>query len=117
MSGKTADEIQEFLQTYNLNDGVEEAAVLLEEPDCEFGNALFFYWLMDGPFYYTQRYEDHEYKTLLLMLEDRLLSGFYKKGRIHYFPVIEEYLFKTQVYLLKKKGIPKELIEPDYNQK
>jgi hypothetical protein len=117
MANKTAEEIQEILKNYNLNDGVEEVVGLLDEPGCEFGNALFFYWLMEGVFYYSERYEGHKYRDLLMKIERRLLSGFYRKERIHYLPVIDYYLFKTQVYLLKKKGIPKELIEPDYNCK
>jgi hypothetical protein len=115
MSKRTAEEIQEFLNSYNWDDGVEEIAFLLDEPNCEFGNALLFYWLLEGPFYYVRRYTEHTFKDLLLKLEDRLLNGFYQKRNVRYYPVTEERLFKTQVYLIKKEGLPIELIEPDYS--
>lgn len=115
MTERTAEEIQDFLKNYNWDDGVEDVSFLLDEPHCEFGNALLFYWMMEGEYSYFTRYENDEHKELLLKLENRLLNGFYSKGKIRYLPIQNFQLFKTQVYLLKKKGLPKELIEPEYN--
>jgi hypothetical protein len=116
MSEKTAVEIYEFLQHCNWNNGLEEMMPLLNEPNFEFGHALLCYWLLQGPFYYLQRYKDHTYGSLLLELEDKSLSGFYSKGSIHYHPITEEDLSRTIVFQLKKDGLPTELIEPVYAQ-
>ncbi|HUT91696.1 MAG TPA: hypothetical protein VMY37_19510, partial [Thermoguttaceae bacterium] len=82
---------------------------IVESRDTEFATALMIYWRLEGPFLEGG---SEEARRLHALVEERLLTGYYRKGALRYDPVADNGLSKTQVYKLRKAGVPAELLEP-----
>ena len=103
--------LHEQIAQYNWDDGYDRIRPIVENSDTEFATALMIYWRMDGPWFEGG---PSEARRLHDIVEQRLLAGYYRKGKLKYDPVADNGLSKTQVYKLRKAGMSEELIQPKY---
>ena len=108
---RTASEVHDWVKQYNWDDGFLEIWPLVEDSETEFATALLIYWRLEGPWLMET---GTEAARLHNTVAERLLNGFYANRNLVYHPVEEYDLSKTQVYKLRKAGVPQELIEPEY---
>lgn len=102
-------ELHQWVADYNWDNGLAPIWPIVESKETEFGTALMIYWRLEGPYLETR---SHETNRLHAAVKERLLAGYYRVGTIPYDPVADNQISKTQLYNLKKSGIPKELIDP-----
>ncbi len=104
----THDEVAE----YNWDDGLAPVWLVVDDPATDFGTALLIYWRLEGPWFRKNSADcNREAFRLIEILEQRLISGFYRNRSIIYDPVEDNRLSHAQVYKLKQAGVPVELIE------
>lgn len=110
MTDQTA--LHEWVKLYNWDDGLAPIWAIVESHETEFATALLIYWRLDGPYSATKATD--EARRCLDLVTERLLGGFYSKGKLRYDPIADNQLSRTQVYRLRKAGLPDELIRPEY---
>ncbi|MEI8383830.1 MAG: DUF4274 domain-containing protein [Planctomycetota bacterium] len=103
--------IHRFVAEYNWDDGFLPIWPIVESNETEMVTALMIYWRLEGP--WLERGSE-EARRLHSVVTERLLSGFYRLGELRYDPVADTQISRTQIYKLKKAGVPNELIEPHY---
>lgn len=111
----TAAELHKWVEEYNWDDGVAAIRRVIETGEIEFATALLIYWRLDGPYLDTVGGAvNAEARTLSQSVRDGLLQGVFPKGGLRYDPVLDNGLTKTQIYKLRRAGVPAELMEPEY---
>jgi hypothetical protein len=106
-----ATQTHEWVEQYNWDDGLDPIRGLVEDPNTEFATALLIYWRLDGPWFISSADASTDAAGKLNhLVRDRLLAGFYPKGKLRFDPTAE--LSRTQVYKLEKDGLPSELLRP-----
>ena len=106
-----AAQTHEWVQRYNWDDVLAPIRDIVNNSDTEFATALLIYWRLEGPWLATGPVGvNDDAKALNELVRDRLLAGFYTKGRLRFDPAEE--LTRTQVYKLRKAGMPSELLQP-----
>jgi hypothetical protein len=107
--------VHEWVALYNWDDGLSPIWAIVENADTDFATALLIYWRLEGPYSAARGSQaSDEARRLLDFVRERLLGGVYHKGKLRYDPVADNGLSQTQVYKLKKAGLPGELIQPEY---
>ena len=107
-------EVHRWVAEYNWDDGLAAIWPIVDSRNTEHATALMIYWRLEGPWLEsTNTGASAGARKLCLVVKERLLGGFYFKGSCRYDPVADRGLSKTQVYKLKKAGLPDELLEPE----
>ncbi|QDU43510.1 hypothetical protein Mal52_19860 [Symmachiella dynata] len=109
---QTPSQKHEWVRQYIWDDGLGPIWPIVDNEKTEFATALMIYWRMEGPWFKGSLSDDA--KRLHDTVAERLLGGFYSNRNLQYFPIEDNQLSKTQVYKLRKSGLPSELFEPDY---
>jgi hypothetical protein len=104
-----AIQTHEWIERYNWDDGLDPIGVIVDDPRTEFATALLIYWRLDGP-WCDSRTGTSTAAQLNRLVRDRLLAGFYPKGKLRFDPTAD--LSRTQVYRLERDGMPSELLRP-----
>lgn len=108
----TPAELHEWVARYNWDDGYDPIWLIVDDEKTEFATALMIYWRLDGP--WCEASSTSKAKRLHDMVAERLTSGYYSSRNLQYHPVVDNQLSKTQVFKLRKSGLPVELLEPKY---
>lgn len=111
----TATEIHERIANYNWDDGVAPIRPIVDDRKTEFATALLIYWRLGGPWLEGDVSPvNHDAVRLQQLVRERLLTGYYPRIRLRYYPVEDMRLSKVQVAKLKRNGCPLDLLEPQY---
>jgi hypothetical protein len=103
----------EWVEQYNWDDGLDPIRELVNSSQTEFATALLIYWRLEGPWLVSHPSSVNEpARVLNELVRDRLLAGFYPKGKLRFEPTAE--LSRTQVYKLQTFGMPRELLQPEW---
>ena len=101
--------LHEWVARYNWDDGLAPIWSIADSPATEFATALLIYWRLGGPWLEAETSAANaEAKRLQDTIRDRLLARFYPQGRAEFDPKSE--LSRTQVYQLRKGGLPELLL-------
>jgi len=107
---QTADELREFVRSYNWDDGFEVPCAVADHPQCDLGVALELFTLSDAMSIYLKEVESTSGKRDWIEfcegLTYRILTGVYKPGLAQF----HSELTATQAYKLRKRGVPEVLI-------
>jgi len=112
---RSPDQVHEWVLLYNWDDGLDPIWPVVENDATEFATALLIYWRLDGPLFGQEPGANAEASQLHALVEKRLLNGDYAKSSLRYDPVVDNGLSSIQVAKLKRSGVPKSLVEPDYD--
>ena len=112
---ETSSEVHYFVTQYNWNDGLNPLKWLVNSELCDKGTALYVYWSFDVLYLLDPSDEmtaeiNKQAKSLILELQNKYLSGFFRKNEIKYDPIEDGQIGKVDVYKIKK-GIYKIPIE------
>ncbi len=101
----TSQELMQFLDEYNWDDGMEITYYMSMHQNCDLAVALNLFYLSDGTGILDEDFENcfnKEWIFFVKHLYNRILNGDYKKGTIPF----EVPLTKVQRYHLKKNNFP-----------
>jgi len=106
-----ADQLHEWVDAYNWDDGLASIWPIAESPQTQFATALLIYWRLGGPWLERDAaLVNDEAVRLQKMIREQLLAGFYAQGTSRFDPSGE--LSKVQLYQLRKAGVPDALLVP-----
>jgi hypothetical protein len=101
--------LHKWVSRYNWDDGLAPIWVIADSTATEVATALLIYWRLGGPWMEAGASGvNAEAKRLQDTVRDRLLAGFYPPGESKFDP--KEELSRTQVYQLRKAGLPELLL-------
>jgi hypothetical protein len=107
--------LHEWVKLYNWDDGLVPIWPIVDSNETEHATALMIYWRLEGPYSVAKPgCITAGARQCLDLVRERLLAGFYRKGKLRYDPIADNQLSRTQVHLLRKGGVPDELIQPKY---
>jgi hypothetical protein len=106
----TPEQQYQFVVDFNWDDSLDPILQILDSRECVFETALLVFWRLEGPWVITGQLPNHPHSNLIDVLKHDLLSGRYPRGLIRFNPIETEGLSRTQVYQLKKAGLPKALL-------
>lgn len=96
-----------FVDQYNWDDGLEPIKSILLSETCAQETALLAFWRADGPFLLVGEInEDKIYGPFLRWLADRIKKGNYQEKLEGFDPIKSEGVSRTQLYKLRKAGLP-----------
>ena len=98
---KTEENLNQFIYSYNWDDGFDIPCKILDEKECTLPVALLIFELADGYTYLETKGEGYDLSEWLKFVDNlyqRILNGDFKKGKCIYNPD----LTKVQIYKLKK---------------
>jgi hypothetical protein len=102
-------QLHEWVNRYNWDDGLAPIWVIIDSSQTEFATALMIYWRLGGPWLEAEPGSvNSEAKRLQDIVRERLLAGFYPQGSARFDPGAE--LSRTQLYSLRKAGVPELLL-------
>jgi hypothetical protein len=104
-------DFHDWVSEYNWDDGLAPIRGIADSPATEYATALLIYWRLGGPWLESEPVGiNAEAKRLQAMVRERILAGFYPRGRATFDPSAE--LSRVQVYQLQKAGLPELLLGP-----
>lgn len=106
----TSAEIHAWVEDYNWDDGLIPIRDIIDNPSTEFATALLIYWRLEGPWIEADSAADGEAARLVRRVRERLTAGTYPRGTGRFDPTAE--LSRTQLYRLRKAGVPELLLMP-----
>jgi hypothetical protein len=111
-AGRAAERFQ-FVDAYNWDDGLDTIRDILASPDCSLETAVLAFWRAEGPWiYFEPSQADTEIGRLVHGLFRDILDAKYARAGIAYDPVSREGISRTQVYKMRKPGLPEIFFGP-----
>ena len=104
----TTEELHQFVQNYNFDDGLEPFEWIVKQKHCDKGTALCLYWHLEPDFHCEKNRRDASNQDIELIkeIENRFLTGFYENEQFAFNPKTE---FLTPIK--NTSCLPKEMLE------
>lgn len=107
----SAIELDEFIQIYNWDDGLEVPFFIMQHKNCELGIALKMFYLSEGLGFFEEDFYDYfneDWVAFVEILYNKIINGEFKKGGIIKFKVpLDE---TTKKNLKDMRNIPNVLV-------